>query len=120
MSEERNHDNRDNHRDSNRDNRDNNRDSNRDEGQGGGRPSGGGGKGERGGRPFRRKVCPFLADKTIILDFKNIRMIQRFVSETGKIVPRHVSGVSAKYQRQLTTHIKRARSLGLIAPQAEE
>jgi small subunit ribosomal protein S18 len=117
MSEDRNYENRDN-RDS-RDNRDN-RD-NRDEGQGGGRsgpPSGG--KGERGGRPFRRKVCPFLADKTIILDYKNIRMIQRFVTETGKIVPRHVSGVSAKYQRQLTTHIKRARSLGLIAPLAEE
>ena len=117
MSEERNHDNRPDNRES-RDNRDN-----RDEGHGGGRPSGGGapgGKGERGGRPFRRKVCPFLADKTIILDYKNIRMIQRFVTETGKIVPRHVSGVSAKYQRQLTTHIKRARSLGLIAPLAEE
>lgn len=79
-----------------------------------------GGKGEPRGRGFRRKVCPFLADKTIILDFKNIRVIQRFITETGKIVPRHVSGVSAKYQRQLTKHIKRARSIGLIAPQTEE
>lgn len=114
MSEERNHENRS----DNRESRDN-RPDNRDEGQGGGgRPQGG--KGERGGRTFRRKVCPFLADKTIILDYKNIRMIQRFVTETGKIVPRHVSGVSAKYQRQLTTHIKRARSLGLLAPLAEE
>lgn len=117
MSEDqRNFDNRE-----SRDNRDS-RDNNRDEGGNGGRQQGGpgGGKGERGGRTFRRKVCPFLADKTIILDFKNIRVIQRFVTETGKIVPRHVSGVSAKYQRQLTTHIKRARSLGLIAPLAEE
>lgn len=88
----------------------------KDEGSSG-RP---GGKEGRGGRGFRRKVCPFLADKTIILDYKNIRVIQRFITETGKIVPRHVSGVSAKYQRQLTTHIKRARSIGLIAPQTEE
>lgn len=110
MSEDqRNQEPRDN-RDAPRDNRDN-----RDEG-GGGRP----GKGDRGGRGFRRKVCPFLADKTIILDYKNIRVIQRFITETGKIVPRHVSGVSAKYQRQLTTHIKRARSIGLIAPMTDE
>ncbi|HVJ66057.1 MAG TPA: 30S ribosomal protein S18 [Bdellovibrionota bacterium] len=87
--------------------------------QGGGAPSGGKDREPRG-RGFRRKVCPFLADKTIVLDYKNIRMIQRFITETGKIVPRHVSGVSAKYQRELTKHIKRARSIGLIAPLAEE
>lgn len=108
MSEERNHESRD----------------TRDEGGHGRRDAqaGGqaGGKGEPRTRTFRRKVCPFLADKTIILDFKNVRVIQRFVTETGKIVPRHVSGVSAKYQRKLTKHIKRARSIGLIAPQTEE
>ena len=76
--------------------------------------------GKKGGGGYsRKKVCPFLADKTIILDYKNIKVMQRFISETGKIVPRHISGVSAKYQRQLTKHIKRARNLGLIAPLTE-
>ncbi len=89
-----------------------------DEGLGG--REGGRERGMGGGRHFgRRKVCPFLADKTLILDFKNLKVIQRFISETGRIVPRHISGVSAKYQRQLTTHIKRARNLGLIAPSIE-
>ena len=76
--------------------------------------------GKKGGGGYpRKKVCPFLSDKTIILDYKNIKVMQRFISETGKIVPRHISGVSAKYQRQLTKHIKRARNLGLIAPLTE-
>ena len=79
----------------------------------GGREGGGGG--ERGGFS-RRKVCPFILDKTLLLDFKNIKLMQRFISETGRIVPRHISGVSAKKQKQLTKHIKRARNLGLIAP----
>jgi small subunit ribosomal protein S18 len=75
---------------------------------------------QRLGRGFgRRKVCPFTADKTIVLDFKNIRVIQRFVSETGRIVPRHVTGVSAKHQRKLSQHIKRARNLGLLAPKTD-
>jgi small subunit ribosomal protein S18 len=64
----------------------------------------------------RKKVCPFLLDKTLVLDYKNLKVVQRFISETGRIVPRHISGVSAKYQRKLTKHIKRARNLGLIAP----
>lgn len=76
------------------------------------RPSGGG----SGGRFARRKVCPFIMDKKLVLDFKNMKVINRFVTETGKIVPRHVSGVSAKNQRKLAKHIKRARALGFIAP----
>ena len=71
----------------------------------------------RGGGGFgRKKVCPFILDKTLLLDYKNIRVVQRFISETGRIVPRHISGVCAKNQRKLTKHIKRARNLGLIAP----
>ncbi len=73
-----------------------------------------------GGRSFgRRKVCPFVADKNLILDYKNLKVLQRFTSESGKIVPRYVSGVSAKYQRHLTKHIKRARNVGFIAPLTE-
>ncbi|MEO5668157.1 MAG: 30S ribosomal protein S18 [Bdellovibrionota bacterium] len=76
---------------------------------------GGGGAGGRG-RFGRRKVCPFIMDKTLVLDYKNLKVVYRFVTETGKIVPRHVSGVTAKNQRKLAKHIKRARGLGLVAP----
>lgn len=80
----------------------------------------GGGRREFGARRFgRRKVCPFILDKTLVLDFKNLRVVSRFVSETGKIVPRHVSGVSAKNQRKLAKHIKRARNVGFVAPLTE-
>jgi small subunit ribosomal protein S18 len=94
--------------------------------RGGDRGDRGGDRGDRGagdgkgpprrGRFGRKKVCPFILDKNLVLDFKNIRMVQRFITETGKIVPRHVSGVNAKNQRRLTKQIKRARNLGLIAP----
>ena len=76
--------------------------------------------GPRGGRSFgRKKVCPFIADKNLVLDFKNLKVLQRFTSEGGKIVPRYVSGVSAKNQRRLTKAIKRARNVGFIAPLTE-
>jgi small subunit ribosomal protein S18 len=95
----------------------------RGEGHGGGRDRGDrGDRGDRpsGGRSFgRKKVCPFILDKTLVLDYKNLRVVQRFIIETGRIVPRHISGVSAKNQRKLTKHIKRARNLGLIAPMME-
>lgn len=98
-----------------------------DEGHSGGREERGGrdrgDRGERhggGGRGFgRKKVCPFILDKTLVLDYKNLRVVQRFIIETGRIVPRHISGVSAKSQRKLTQQIKRARNLGLIAPMME-
>jgi len=67
----------------------------------------------------RKKVCPFILDKTLLLDYKNLRVMQRFITETGRIVPRHISGVSAKSQRKLTKHIKRARNIGFIAPAIE-
>jgi small subunit ribosomal protein S18 len=71
----------------------------------------------RGARSFaRKKPCPFVADKTMILDFKNMKILQRFTSDGGKIVPRYVSGVSAKNQRRLGKQIKRARNVGFIAP----
>ena len=73
--------------------------------------------GGKGGRTFgRRKPCPFIADKSLVLDYKNLKVLQRFTSEGGKIVPRYISGVSAKNQRKLTKMIKRARNVGFIAP----
>ncbi len=79
----------------------------------GGRPSGGAG-GAR--RPFfrRRKSCPFSRKDAPKIDFKDVKLLQRFVSERGKIVPSRITAVSAKKQRALAQAIKRARYLGLL------
>ena len=81
-------------------------------------PSSGAGGGGRGGarRPFfrRRKTCPFSGANAPKIDFKDVKLLQRFVSERGKIVPSRITAVSAKQQRRLATAIKRARFLGLL------
>lgn len=72
---------------------------------------------ERGGRRggfHRKKVCRFCSDTDFILDYKDIRMMQSFVTEHGKIVPRRISGNCAFHQRKLTTAVKRARNLALV------
>jgi len=77
--------------------------------------SGGGGRGGAR-RPFfrRRKTCPFSGANAPKIDFKDVKLLQRFVSERGKIVPSRITAVSAKKQRRLATAIKRARFLGLL------
>ncbi len=74
--------------------------------------------GERPGmrrRPSsRRKVCRFCADKALKVDYKDVRTLQNFISESGKIVPSRTSGNCAKHQRQLAIAIKRARVLALL------
>jgi small subunit ribosomal protein S18 len=67
-------------------------------------------------RPFfrRRKTCPFSAANAPKIDYKDIRLLQRFVSERGKIVPSRITAVSAKKQRDLAQAIKRARHLALL------
>ncbi len=83
--------------------------------RGGERGDRGGPGGRRpGGRFPRRKVCPFLADKIEYIDFKDVVRLRKFVTDRGKILPRRITGVSAKYQRQLTTAIKRARQVALL------
>ncbi len=62
----------------------------------------------------RRKACKFCTDQDYILDYKYVKVIQTFLTEQGKLVPRRVSGACAFHQRQLTTHIKRARNIGLL------
>ena len=68
------------------------------------------------GRPFfrRRKSCPFSGKDAPVIDFKDVRLLQGFVSERGKIVPSRITAVSGKKQRELATAIKRARHLGLL------
>ena len=67
-------------------------------------------------RPFfrRRKSCPFSGANAPKIDYKDIKLLQRFVSERGKIVPSRITAVSAKKQRLLAQAIKRARFLGLL------
>jgi small subunit ribosomal protein S18 len=79
------------------------------------RPAGGGGSGF-GRRPFfrRRKSCPFSRKDAPKIDYKDVKLLLRFMSERGKIVPSRITAVSAKKQRELTQAIKRARFLGLL------
>ncbi len=67
-------------------------------------------------RPFsrRRKSCPFSGPNAPKIDFKDVKLMQRFVSERGKIVPSRITSVSAKKQRELSRAIKRARFLALL------
>ena len=67
----------------------------------------------RGGRR-RRKVCYFTTNKITKIDYKDVDLLKRFVSDRGKILPRRVTGTSAKYQRELTVAIKRARHVALM------
>jgi small subunit ribosomal protein S18 len=95
----------------------------------GGERSGGGDRGDRGGReggrdggagggrrPFfrRKKTCPFSGANAPKIDYKDVKLLQRFISERGKIVPSRITAVSAKKQRELAQAIKRARFLGLL------
>jgi len=67
-------------------------------------------------RPFhrRRKTCPFSGANAPKIDYKDIRLLQRYISERGKIVPSRITAVSQKKQRELARAIKRARFLGLL------
>lgn len=65
-------------------------------------------------RRSRRKVDRFLADKTLVIDYKDPSILKYFITERGKIVPRRVSGLTAKNQRKITQAIKRARMVALM------
>ena len=73
----------------------------------------------RGGRK-RRKVDYIAANHIEYIDYKDIELLKRFISERGKILPRRVTGTSAKNQRKLTIAIKRARIMGLLAFVSED
>jgi small subunit ribosomal protein S18 len=62
----------------------------------------------------RRKVCKFCADSSLLIDYKDAKMLRYFTSERGKIIPRRISGNCAKHQRKLTMAIKQARNIALL------
>jgi small subunit ribosomal protein S18 len=82
----------------------------------GGAAAGGGGGAGGGRRPFfrRRKTCPFSGANAPKIDYKDVKLLSRYVSERGKIVPSRITAVSAKKQRELAQAIKRARFLGFL------
>ena len=88
------------------------RSDNDDRGGGGGRPGGGGGGGR--GRFRRRKICRFCIDKVDLIDFKDVKLLQSYVPERSKIMPRRISGSCAPHQRMLAEAIKRARNIALL------
>lgn len=66
-------------------------------------------------RYFRRKkYCRFTAEGITEIDYKDLALLKQYVTETGKIVPSRITGTTAKYQRQLSTAVKRARFLALL------
>lgn len=71
-------------------------------------------KGQKKGMFQRRKVCRFCADKTAVLNYREAKTLRLFISETGKITPRRISGTCAKHQRKLASEIKRARHIALL------
>ncbi|MCR5103712.1 MAG: 30S ribosomal protein S18 [Eubacterium sp.] len=76
---------------------------------------------EAGAAPMRRrpihrrkKVCVFCSDTNQVIDYKDVNLLKKYVSERGKILPRRITGNCAKHQRELTVAIKRARQVALI------
>jgi len=67
----------------------------------------------------RRKVCKFCADKIDYIDYKDVKLLQQFIPERSKILPRRISGTCAMHQRKLRTALMRARQLALIPYTAE-
>src|ERR687884_703813 len=90
----------------------------RPSGPGGDRPRGRGGPGggREGGRKYfrRKKVCKFCVEKIDAINYKDVRLLSQFVAESGKIVPRRLTGVCTPHQRRLTVAIKQARNIALL------
>jgi small subunit ribosomal protein S18 len=86
-----------------------------DRGPRGPRPGGPGGSREGGRKYFRRKkVCKFCVEKIEAINYKDVRMLAQFVAESGKIVPRRLTGVCTPHQRRLSSAIKQARNIALL------
>ncbi|MDR3626928.1 MAG: 30S ribosomal protein S18 [Ignavibacteriaceae bacterium] len=61
-----------------------------------------------------KKVCRFTQNKVTYIDYKDVKLLQKYVTEQGKIIPKRITGTSSKYQRQLSLAIKRARHMALL------
>ena len=68
----------------------------------------------KGGGFRRKKVCQFCADKTDVIDYKDVETLRKYITERGKILPKRITGTCAVHQRGVTTAIKRARTVALL------
>ena len=68
----------------------------------------------------RGRVCKFCEDRTLTINYKNVKLIRKFVNEQGKIIPGRVTGTCSKHQRKLTGAIKRARNIALLSYSGDE
>ena len=77
---------------------------------------GGAGREAAGGRKYfrRKKVCKFCVEKIEAINYKDVRLLAQFVAESGKIVPRRLTGVCTPHQRRLSSAIKQARNIALL------
>jgi small subunit ribosomal protein S18 len=62
----------------------------------------------------RKKICKFCEDSNLVIDYKEAKLLRRFITEQGKIIPRRITGNCSKHQRQVVRAIKRARNIALI------
>ena len=87
-----------------------------DRGPRGPRPGGGPGGSREGGRKYfrRKKVCKFCVEKIEAINYKDVRLLAGFVAESGKIVPRRLTGACTRHQRRLSAAIKQARNIALL------
>ena len=69
---------------------------------------------KRRGGMRRKEVCQFCADKTEVIDYKDVEKLKKYVTERGKILPKRITGTCAMHQREVTTAIKRARIVALL------
>ncbi|MBX9690168.1 MAG: 30S ribosomal protein S18 [Candidatus Obscuribacterales bacterium] len=66
------------------------------------------------GGPRKRKLDPIVANKIDFIDYKDVNLLRKFITENGKVLPRRITGCNAKNQRAITLAIKRARALGIL------
>lgn len=77
------------------------------------------GKDRGKGRIFKKKLCRFCNEKGLKLDYKDMELVQKFLTEKGKIIPRRITGNCSKHQRILARTVKRSRHSALVAFQIE-
>lgn len=65
-------------------------------------------------RVFKKKVCRFCSKEDIVIDYKNVDLMRQYISESGKIAPRRITGTCAKHQRKVAREIKKAREMALL------
>jgi ribosomal protein S18 len=83
-------------------------------GSGGRGGSEGGGRGQKSGRPQRKKICHFCKERIEYVDFKDLAILRKYVSDRGKIRARRVTGTCTRHQRDVATAIKNAREVALL------